>query len=441
MARTPVHGRVLHTLALVLCSMTIAAHTAHAQTPTHALANSANHAQTDTDSRALHASATLQPHLQHHRFTTFLPQLSLELGAQRGFFTPSRSFTSKDTRLVTRLVTRPASPTLQSTHTSVLSTWDTPYLHIDAALSLAYAATRGDRDTRPLSLLRISTHRGPLSLSLGLEQSMGVTTDLSVTGGDTASYNPADTMLTHGSSDTIAPYTPQTPSPRITTVTAALIRASDVVAGFGWNTGYSSLQFLTGLRTNDTRARTWTGLDATLYLGASNALTFSARRQPRAAAISSPVFTLGFRSNYWHWGHSIPVDATTDAHPRNTSSVTHPVRVTTVGDTTSLEIYLPTAHRAAIMGDATDWTSVEMTQTTEGWWHAALHITTPLSRIQLKTDNTEWRPIPGLPATRDEYGGTASLLDVIPTTPVPSEPVTSDANAPVTAPSHSSTAP
>ena len=345
----------------------------------------------------------------------FIPRLGIEVGAQGGVLTPTHALTTGITAPSgTPLAIQTATPALlQTAHTAILSSWDAPHLHVDAALSLAFASTRGTTTTRPLGLFRLSTRRGPLTLSLGFQQTTGITTYQRTTGGDTALYNPGDTLSSRGS-DTALTHTPQTPTPRTTAVIAELVGATDVVGGLGWNTAYSSIQFLSGLRTNDSHASPWTGIDAALYLGASNALTFSARRQSRSAAISTPAFTLGFRSTYWHWGKSTPVADTTPSHTSHTRAAQPFVFVTTTGDTTALDVYLPTAHRASVMGDATDWTPCDMIRSTNGWWHIPLHVSTSVSRIQLKTDDTDWRPIPGLPATRDEYGGTVSLLTTNP---------------------------
>lgn len=309
-----------------------------------------------------------------------------------------------------------SSTALQSAHTAILSAWDLPYAHVDAALSLAFTTLRGTSTTRPLSLFRISTHHGPLTFSLGLEQSTGIATSQRATSSDTALYRPSDTLFSRGGivDSTALVRTPQTQTPSTPNAIAALVRASDVVGGLGWNTAYTSLQFVTGLRTNDSHHTPWTGIDAALYLGESNALTFSARRQPSSASIATPAFTLGFRSAYWHWGKRTPVADPTSSYITHARDDRDNVRVTTTDDTTHLALYLPTAHHIAVMGDATDWTSLDMHASGDGWWHVSLHITATPSRIQLKTDaDTDWRPIPGLTATRDEYGGMVSLLNNI----------------------------
>jgi hypothetical protein len=252
-------------------------------------------------------------------------------------------------------------------------------------------------------MFHIASHRGPLTFSLGLEQSIGVTSQRAQH--DTGRYTPVDTLS--GTSSLNAS------SNGAAGISASLVRASDIVGGLGWANRFSVVQLVAGMRTNDLHAGAWAGVNAAMYVGASHAFTLSLRRQSHAAAIQTPALALGFRSSYWHWGNGVPVNGgTTTNAPRPLKQKV--VRVTLEGDTIHLAIHLPTARHVAVMGDATEWRPTDLSGDTHGWWHIALHATNAISRIQLQTDNGAWHPLPELPATHDEYGGTVTLLMAAP---------------------------
>ena len=124
-----------------------------------------------------------------------------------------------------------------------------------------------------------------------------------------------------------------------------------------------------------------------------------------ATGLLSGLFSL-IRGAAGHHDNSHPVSA-------GSGDTRNAVNVHISGDTVAVRLYLPTARHVAVAGDLTDWHTVDMVQQTEGWWSIVLPFSSSVSRLHMRSDDEAWRPIPGLPETRDEYGGTVSLL-VIP---------------------------
>lgn len=88
------------------------------------------------------------------------------------------------------------------------------------------------------------------------------------------------------------------------------------------------------------------------------------------------------------------------------------------GDTVSLQVYLPSARHVAVAGDMTDWHSIDMIRQRGGWWGIVFSFSGSVARLHMQSDDGDWQLVPGLPITRDEYGGTISLL-VVPDTTSP----------------------
>ncbi len=269
--------------------------------------------------------------------------------------------------------------------------WQWNHLVTQATFTLARSAQAERHATYALGAFQIASHRGKLSASLGVEHRIGVASNVTEQFGgfgDSISSLQIDSMKQSKTE---------------------LWRALDVVGSLGWNLGPSFLRVIAGVPTHN-RSTPWLGLEGTVGLSHNSALVVETRYQSTNASVRMPTVSLGLRTSLWRTGTGVRIKNSTGAsHRTNDAPI---VRTEVVGDSVRLSIYLPNVKQAVVAGDVTNWNSATMTSGDDGWWHIALHTSSKseVSRIHLRTDNADWGPIPGLPSTRDEYGGMVSLL-------------------------------
>lgn len=268
---------------------------------------------------------------------------------------------------------------------------------VDGALDITSASVMGAHMTQPLGRLHVATQRGLVTLSVGIEQNVGAVIQQPRTGAPPSA----------GTGDTLGTYDPgSSPFGQAGPAGTRLVRVMDAVGGIGWHGHFAGLHMvgLGGVRLNELRHGAWLGGDVSVDVGATSMLTLAMRYQSPNAAIRMPAVALGVRTAYWRWGnHGVP-DTT------HRAGVAPSARVTVVGDTVRLALQLQGAHSVALMGDATEWQPVLMARDSAGWWNTSLCVHDAVSRVQLRVDGSAWRPVPGLPAVRDEYGAMVSLL-------------------------------
>lgn len=194
-----------------------------------------------------------------------------------------------------------------------------------------------------------------------------------------------------------------------------LLRVLDIVGSVAFDLPNSSVKIVAGVPAKGSRS-SWLGLEGMVGLGNRSALVVTTRYQSRNTRVQAPAVTLGFRTAFSLTSHSIPVASTTKPatgiKPAN-SAAPFTVKTETHSDSLHISIYLPDAKDVALVGDATTWDPITLSRTTDGWWHIRVPLpAAKVSRIQIRVDNGEWGAIPGLPKTRDEYGGSASLLSI-----------------------------
>jgi hypothetical protein len=69
-------------------------------------------------------------------------------------------------------------------------------------------------------------------------------------------------------------------------------------------------------------------------------------------------------------------------------------------------------HRLEVCSDATDWSSTEARLVSRDVWEIVIGMTPGVHRIAMRVDGGPWKPVPGLPTTRDEFGGEVALVVV-----------------------------
>src|SRR5690606_30592102 len=82
------------------------------------------------------------------------------------------------------------------------------------------------------------------------------------------------------------------------------------------------------------------------------------------------------------------------------------------GGQVTLRLRLPGARSASVMGDFTAWEPVPLTRGEDGSWHITVALEPGVHRVNLRTDDGEWRAPPGLTAVDDGFGGEVGLLVV-----------------------------
>jgi len=285
---------------------------------------------------------------------------------------------------------------IRSLRAGIQSRWQLRALEADAGIALGTAAAANTSASRALGNVHVGTCRGPLSLSIGFEQSLALGTR---TRDSSGAAPPGDTL---GS----GAFGGATSSPN-------MVRAEDLVGALGIHTPLATMRLAAGLRTNDrTNDRAgvpWLGASVGVGIGATSALAITGHLQRHDATIRTPALSVGFRTAYQVWSHTPPPVRSTTTR-RTTRTPRQVVSVEPVGDSLRVRLYLPDARHPAVMGDATDWRPVPLRIERDAWWSVIVPRPTSVSRIQLLGDDGVWGPVPGLATTRDEYGGIVSLL-------------------------------
>jgi hypothetical protein len=75
-------------------------------------------------------------------------------------------------------------------------------------------------------------------------------------------------------------------------------------------------------------------------------------------------------------------------------------------------VRLPAASTVRVSGEPTRWVPVAMVRGKDGWWETALPVAPGTYRMNVSIDNAVWSPPPGVPVSRDEFGGLVGLVTV-----------------------------
>ena len=86
------------------------------------------------------------------------------------------------------------------------------------------------------------------------------------------------------------------------------------------------------------------------------------------------------------------------------------IRVEAAGAQRALRVHAPDARAVEVMGDFTNWEPVRLTRAGAGWWTVTLPIRPGTHEMNVRTDGGAWIVPPGVPALRDEFGGTTGRL-------------------------------
>ena len=82
------------------------------------------------------------------------------------------------------------------------------------------------------------------------------------------------------------------------------------------------------------------------------------------------------------------------------------------GELVHLLVRAQHSSRVEIAGDFSDWEPVELSQSGEGWWATSRRLAPGLYRVNVRYDGGPWTAPAGLPAERDEFGGSVGVLVV-----------------------------
>ncbi|MGI9089997.1 MAG: glycogen-binding domain-containing protein [Gemmatimonadaceae bacterium] len=78
----------------------------------------------------------------------------------------------------------------------------------------------------------------------------------------------------------------------------------------------------------------------------------------------------------------------------------------------TLTVHLSAFSGVELMGDFTQWRALPMTRVGENTWRTRVILQPGTHRVNIRADGGVWLPVPGLPETSDEFGGSASILVV-----------------------------
>ena len=107
-----------------------------------------------------------------------------------------------------------------------------------------------------------------------------------------------------------------------------------------------------------------------------------------------------------------PDSGDSGAAPEATAGPERLVVVEAGGGAIRLELDLPGARSAEIMGDVTEWEPRPLRRRADGRWEATLTLAPGVHRLNLRTDGGPWRVPPMLTAVDDGFGGRVGLLVV-----------------------------
>ena len=217
---------------------------------------------------------------------------------------------------------------------------------------------------------------------------------------------------------------------------------ADVVADARWTSGRLELGALAGVRAGEAavatdlypQARAWASADAVVWVARRVAATVAVGRVPSDPAAGSGG------GRYVSFGMRLAAGGTRGTEPprvllpRATLSATPPagrpdssgsdaaphpadgperLAIVETGDgAIRLELDLPGARSAEIMGDVTDWEPRPLRRRADGRWEATLTLAPGVHRLNLRTDGGPWRVPPMLTAVDDGFGGRVGLLVV-----------------------------
>ncbi len=78
--------------------------------------------------------------------------------------------------------------------------------------------------------------------------------------------------------------------------------------------------------------------------------------------------------------------------------------------TAIVRVRLAHASKVEISSEVTDWQPVTMTLAADGWWEAELRARPGTYRVNVRVDGGLWVAPPGVPSTRDEFGGSVGIV-------------------------------
>jgi hypothetical protein len=248
----------------------------------------------------------------------------------------------------------------------------------EMAAGVAHIAGPARNWTRPA--LNVAVQAGPVRFDAGW-QSLGL----------------QDTAATH-----FVDSSPDSNAQRITQ------KFNDVSVGLGWSAHLLSVSGHLGRRTSTFGlAQTWWNAGAALHVAPTVALTAQAGRAPSnvlMAMRSAQYATVGLRFD-------IARNRTGNVDRDFSYAAAIVVRETPKSIRISLAL-APGVQHAALTGDLTEWTPVELTRDPSGRWTARLAASAGTYRINVRTDTGTWQVPPGMPASDDGFGNRVGLLVV-----------------------------
>jgi hypothetical protein len=154
-------------------------------------------------------------------------------------------------------------------------------------------------------------------------------------------------------------------------------------------------------------AELWGVVEGAIVLTPRLALTGTYAASPKQGLVLYPgrqVATVGFRVL------AAPVRVPSRTPAGGASAPRAFETRTRNGNEVTLAVRAPEARYVEITGDFAGWQARRMLPRPDGWWELPVRLPSGRYHVNVRVDGTQWMAPPGLPVTRDEFGGTVGVL-------------------------------
>jgi hypothetical protein len=194
-------------------------------------------------------------------------------------------------------------------------------------------------------------------------------------------------------------------------------RFGDLEGSMHWEIGAIELNAQMGHRFGDSYdvtadSRQWTAASATIWLSDRIAIVGGGGRQPALPLRGLPARTFGMAGlelAYWPLSKSaVPVSL-----PRAILVKSFEMRPAAPG-MHKIIIHVSGVETVDVMGDFSDWSPLMLSRRGRDLWELSIPLSPGMHQINVRVDGGAWMAPPGMPTTRDSFGGEVGLIAVNP---------------------------
>lgn len=107
---------------------------------------------------------------------------------------------------------------------------------------------------------------------------------------------------------------------------------------------------------------------------------------------------------------AVPADATPGDHSAIHRASSQFVSQRADAMTATIRVRMERASTVEISSEVTEWQPVVMRLAADGWWETELRAAPGTYRMNIRVDGGAWVAPPGVPSTRDEFGGSVGIV-------------------------------